>query len=235
MTGGATATRDRAISNHPSELEESEITVGGPLDESRSFLLHRAHYHSFIVANAGPDIAASHPGFPAEGGVPPTAGYVIMNAGMATPPEGPMPLLVSKSMGSAVGASPAADVWYTGTINFPRGNQDVLIHVLRRLGPYGALAREFGIRAGFLESLGRAIGRYVRQHPHLTFSVERLVDPEVRRAVQVCFEVNGTRSSEETTQVWNELEAVLDGVADSQVDRDALIEKIGVHVHRGSA
>lgn len=228
MTRSASPTQERTISNCPSGLEESEMSASELLEGFGPFQASRAWNPFLAVPPAQRDIVISHL---KEG--PQTISYSDINSGVVIVAEAVMPRVVTG--GSAVLGAQAADVWLSGAaIKALPANEDLLIWPARRLNAYETLAREFGIRTAFLESAARHIAAYVRQHAHLSLSLERLVDREVGRAVQVCFEVHGTRSSEETTQVWNDLGTALDGVAASQDDRNALIEKIGVHVHRGS-
>jgi len=202
------------------------MSVGETIEEFDPFQIYRACHPFFAVFPEQPGVGGE------KGSRPPTISYVDVNSGVAFI-DVKMPCVVSG--GSAVLGTQAADVWLTGTaIKVSPANEDVLIWSTQRPSVYETLAREFGVRTAFLQSVGRAIATYVRRRPHLSLSVERLVDPEVGHAVQVCFEVHGTRSSEETTQVWDDLETILDGIVACQDDRNALIEKIGVHVHRGS-
>ena len=126
--------------------------------------------------------------------------------------------------------------WETTVYNLvPEANEDVVFTFSEPEGRLYDLAREFGISLGLVQAVWRIIAAYVDEHPNLTLTVERLVEPEAGDPLEIVFEVRGTRSSEETTQIWEELEALVEGAATSDEENEALLSKIGVHVHRGAA
>ena len=97
----------------------------------------------------------------------------------------------------------------------------------------GTLAHEFDLSLSLLRSVWRILAMYVQTRSHLSLSVERMVDPDIGRPIEVVLEVRGTRSTDETNATWEDIDAALNEEI-SDADREEL-SRIGIHVHRGAA
>lgn len=97
-----------------------------------------------------------------------------------------------------------------------------------------ALAQEFGVSTALFRRVKAIVSETIRHEDGLSLNVERLVDPEIGRAVQLVFEVRGAASASEVTRIWEAINSRIESLAHSLNDSDlrSLVDDIGVHVHR---
>lgn len=97
-----------------------------------------------------------------------------------------------------------------------------------------ALAQEFGVSTALFRRVKAIVSETIRHEDGLSLNVERLVDPEIGRAVQLVFEVRGAASASEVTRIWEAIDARIESLAQTlnHSDLRSLVDGIGVHVHR---
>jgi len=97
-----------------------------------------------------------------------------------------------------------------------------------------ALAGEFGVSAALFRKVRAIVSETIKGEQGLSLSVDRLVDPEIGRPVQLVFEVRGAASAEDVTRIWETINSRIESLAGGLGNTDfrSLVDHIGVHVHR---
>lgn len=96
------------------------------------------------------------------------------------------------------------------------------------------LATQLRIDLSLLVAVRSVLRKYIARHSHLTLAIEPLTDPELAGPIEAVFEIRGTGSSEETNEVWEDVEALLRDRHWSRDDWEAIMEKTSIHVHRAT-
>ena len=97
-----------------------------------------------------------------------------------------------------------------------------------------ALAEEFGVSLALFRRVKAIVSETIGGEHGLSLSVERLIDPEIGRPVQLVFEIRGAASAEDVTRIWETINSRIESLAGGLGNTDfrSLVDHIGVHVHR---
>jgi hypothetical protein len=115
-----------------------------------------------------------------------------------------------------------------------RDEDTFLLAAVETADPDLPLAKEFGISAALFRWVKAIVSRTIGSERGLSLSVERLVDREIGRPIQLVFEVRGAASAADVTRIWEAIDFQIDALSYGLNDADlrSLVEDISVHVHR---
>jgi len=115
-----------------------------------------------------------------------------------------------------------------------REKDTFVLAAVEAVDPGLALAEEFGVSTTLFRQVKAIVSETVKGEDGLSLSVEKLVDPELGKPVQLVFEVRGAASASDVTRIWEAINSRIETFSHtlSVSDFRSLVDYIGVHVHR---